>query len=299
MPFTWFRQLLARRTPQKTISDAAWNHACAGMPFLAMLSPAEHLRLRELAAALIARKSFSGAAGLELTDDIVITIAAQACLPVLHLGLELFDDFSEIIVYPGEFHVEREIVDDAGVVHDASGALAGEAMPGGPVVISWEDVRAQPDAAEQAPPYNVVIHEFAHKLDLANGEADGLPILHPQRHAHIEPRRWRRVLAVAYDEFCAMVDALEADFPEHIDPESDAGLLIYDSLPLDAYAADDPAEFFAVASEAYFTAPARLRAAFPAWYRQLDAYYRPQDRSAASPTPLQCSSSRNRRTTSI
>lgn len=287
MPLDWIKKLWLRRPEAAAITDALWSRTLADHPFLERLPPNERTRLRNLSEAFIKRKSFSGAAGLTLTDEIVVAIAAQACLPVLHLGLELFDDFSEIIVYPDEFHVRREQVDEAGVVHDVSGALSGEAMPGGPVVISWEDARI---GAEQAgcgstrPAYNVVIHEFAHKLDLATGgDADGLPALHPKLHASIDPHRWRAVLADAYAAFCATVDDLEADFPAHIDPESDEGLMIYDTLALDAYAADDPAEFFAVASEAYFVAPERLRGHFPALYEQLDRYYRPRGITPARP----------------
>ena len=139
---------------------------------LAHLDASEQTALRALAGAFLARKTISAAGGLELDEDIVAAIAVQACLPVLHLGLDMFDDFSEVIVYPGEFHVEREFIDADGVVHDVSGALSGEAMPGGPVVVSWEDVGLGADdarAAQDRPAYNVVIHEFAHKLDLAAG----------------------------------------------------------------------------------------------------------------------------------
>jgi len=274
---SWIKRLFGKRaTP--LIDTAVWAQVLRGLPFLAALDENEHQALHALASEFIACKAFSGAGGLELTDEVAAAIAAQACLPVLHLGLGMFDDFAEVVVYPGEFHVEREFVDDAGVVHDVSGPLSGEAMPGGPVVISWEDVAqgaADAHTPEARPAYNVVIHEFAHKLDLASGEADGLPRFHPRLHADLDPDDWCAVLDDAHADFCAMVDRLEARFPRHLDPESEAGRRHYDTLPLDAYGADDPAEFFAVATEAYFVAPQRLREAFPALHAMLDRYYRP------------------------
>lgn len=290
----WFKQLFGKRDAVP-LDPALWSRLMQGLPFLAHLDASEQTALRALAGAFLARKTISAAGGLELDEDIVAAIAAQACLPVLHLGLDMFDDFSEVIVYPGEFHVEREFIDADGVVHDVSGALSGEAMPGGPVVVSWEDVGLGADdarAAQDRPAYNVVIHEFAHKLDLAAGDADGLPRLHPRLHAQIDPDEWCAILDDAHADFCAMVDRLEARFPRHLDPESEAGRRIYDSLPLDAYGADDPAEFFAVASEAYFVAPQRLRSAFAALHALLDRYYRPPLR-AAQPSPRSRSDSQD------
>lgn len=278
----WIKRLFGKREVPP-IDALVWARVLRGLPFLDHLDDAERAALHALASEFTARTAFTGASGLELNDEVIAAIAAQACLPVLHLGLAMFDDFAEVIVYPGEFHVEREFVDDDGVVHDVSGPLSGEAMPGGPVVISWEDVAQgafdalAPDAQ---PPYNVVIHEFAHKLDLASGEADGLPRFHPRLHAELDADQWCAILDDAHADFCAMVDRLEARFPRHLDPESEAGRRRYDTLPLDAYGADDPAEFFAVASEAYFVAPERLRLAFPTLYELLARYYRPPLRAA-------------------
>ena len=112
-----------------------------------------------------------------------VAIAAQACLPILELGLDWYAGWTGIVVYPGDFRVRRTETDEDGVVHEWDDELAGEAMPGGPVVLSW-------DAAANDPQINVVIHEFAHKLDMLNGAADGVPPLHP---GHGRARPGRRV----------------------------------------------------------------------------------------------------------
>ena len=126
-----------------------------------------------------------GAGGLELTDEIRLAIAVQAVLPVLNLGLDLYGGWVGIVVYPGEFRVRRQEPDEDGVVHEWDDELSGEAWPGGPVLLSWEDVTLGTAAPEDGgePGYNVVIHEFAHKIDMLNGEADGYPAPHPDMDA--------------------------------------------------------------------------------------------------------------------
>lgn len=249
-----------------------WPVVTANCPFLARLTPQEQQALQTLCQRFLDEKAINGAAGLELSALMQLSIAAQACLCVLHLGLDMFDDFSEVIVYPGEFRVARETVDDFGVVHDVSGALTGEAVPGGPVIVSWD---ATPPA-DDAPVYNVVIHEFAHKLDLADGrEADGIPLFHAQRHRELTRRQWSQTLWTTYDDFCTQLDHVEYTMPRNMDPESEDGAAWYAQLPIDAYAAEDCAEFFAVSSESYFLAPERLQRHYPDWFALLDRYYRP------------------------
>jgi Mlc titration factor MtfA (ptsG expression regulator) len=221
------------------IEDALWRHATAGLSFL----PRDP-KLRELALLFLAEKQFSGAHGLAVTDAMRVSIAAQACLPVLELGLDWYHGFAGIVVYPGDFRVRRAETDEHGVVHEWDDELAGEAMPGGPVVLSW-------DAAANAAGINVVIHEFAHKLDMLNGAADGLPPL----HAAMDPAAWTRAFAQAYEGFC---DALERERETWLDP----------------YAAEHPSEFFAVISEAFFTDAAEVRRRYPDVFDQLKLFYR-------------------------
>jgi Mlc titration factor MtfA (ptsG expression regulator) len=255
------------------IDPATWRRLQARLPYLRGLDAAESARMRELIAAFLSAKTFTGTHGLEPDDTMRITIAAQACLPVLHLGLGAYDDFVEVVVYPSAFAVRRRITDDDGLVHEFDDILAGEAMDGGPVVLSWDDV----DGGDRAPATNIVIHEFAHKLDLADGEADGCP---PMPRAARE--RWLDALHAAYDDFVARLASVEAAIPADVDPESAAADPWYASLPLDPYAATDEAEFFAVAAEAFFVEPDRFAASFPGLHERFVAFFGRDPRRTAA-----------------
>ena len=229
------RRVLARHR----IDDALWQAASAPLKFLPRAP-----KLRELALLFLAEKEFTGAHQLPVTDVMRVSIAAQACTPILELGLDWYRGWRGIVVYPGDFRVRRQEVDEDGVVHEWEDDLAGEAMPGGPVVLSW-------DAAAHDPAINVVIHEFAHKLDMLNGEADGVPPL----HAGMDRREWRAAFAEAYDGFCDAVDRGRDTW-------------------LDPYAAEHPSEFFAVISEAFFREPHETKRRYPDVYEQLALFYR-------------------------
>lgn len=246
-----------------TIDPPVWRRLQDRLGYLRGLSPADCDRMRELIAEFLSRKTFTGTHGLVPDDEMRLTIAAQACLPVLRFGLNPYDDFVEIVVYPCAFAVRRRITDDDGLVHEFDDVLAGEAMDGGPVVLSWEDVDDALDGAG-----NVVIHEFAHKLDLADGEADGCPPMPPHRRP-----RWTDVLGRAYDDFVDALETLEARIPADVDPESPQADAWYAGLALDPYAATDPAEFFAVATEAFFVDAERLRSAFPELFDAFVEYF--------------------------
>jgi len=235
----------ARRLAAIRVPPELWARVEARLPFLAFLEPAERAALRELARAFLAEKQFHGAQGLVLSDEILLTVAVQACLPILHIGLDAYRGWVGVVVYPGDFVIPRHEMDEAGVVHEYDDEVLGEAWEGGPVLVSWHE------AADAPPGVNVVIHEFAHKLDMANGEVDGLPAL----PAGMSATRWARVFGEAYERFCRDVDA---------------GL---DTL-LDPYGAEHPGEFFAVASEAFFETPVQLAREYPAMYEQLRGFYR-------------------------
>jgi Mlc titration factor MtfA (ptsG expression regulator) len=246
----WLRNWRRRRLlAHHRIDDALWQSVARSLPFLQGLSRDEAQRLRSLALLLLVEKEFTGAQGLELDEAMRLSIAVQAALPVLHLGLDRYDAWSEIVVHPGDFRVKVTETDDAGVVHEFDDERAGESWRGGPVVLSW-------DAAKNAPDMNVVIHEFAHKLDMANGEADGLPPL----HSGMDRRVWAEVFRLAYDGFCDAVDRSKDTW-------------------LDPYAAESPGEFFAVVSERFFTDPAETRRRYSDVYEQLRRFYR-QDPAA-------------------
>ena len=249
------------------IGDEQWRRAIEAHFFLDGLSPREDEALRRRAAWILASKSFHGAHDFPVDDDIMLSIALQAALPILELDPALYEGWTEIVLYPGGFLIPRIEVDESGVVHEYLQESSGEAWDGGPVILSWED--ADPDTARYG---NVVIHEFAHKLDQQSGEADGMPGLHA--HADLRPRQWRRVLDASYEAFCEAVNRVEDAIPHDVDPESDEASPWYDTLPLDPYAATDPAEFFAVSSETFFIDPEPLARALPDWYALLSRYYR-------------------------
>lgn len=247
------------------LDDSVWTPTLASLPFLHRRPDSELNRLRAMAGEFIARKAITGAAGFEPSELVRASIATQACLPVLNLGLQWYRDFVEVVVYPGAFSAPRSLTDEVGVVHEWTEELAGESMEGGPVVLSWDDVQR----AAHVPGYNVVIHEFVHKLDLVDGVADGCPPM-PQ----LQARSWRAALDDAYERFVSQVDAVERAIPHHIDPESPEADQFYGDLPLDVYAATDLSEFFAVASESFFVENARFRAAFDELDVAMQLFYR-------------------------
>ena len=238
----------------KAIPEALWQHTLRRYPFLASRSAAELQQLRLLVGQFLQRKEFTGAHGLAVTDEMAVAIAAQACLPVLHLGLAWYDDFTGIVVHPGAMLARRERTDHAGVVHHYKEALLGEAMHGGPVTLSWQDVASA--GALAGPGYNVVIHEFVHKIDMKDGAVDGCPPL-PSRAAH---KAWHAVMQPAYDAFREQVTMAER----------------FGGEPpwLDAYGATAPAEFFAVSCEAYFVNRERVTQDFAALTALFDQFFK-------------------------
>ena len=251
----------ARLLARFAFPDEAWQATLAAYPFFARLDADALARLRELVALFCAEKEFVGAAEFEVNLHTQLAIAAQACLPVLNLDLTLYGGWHGIVVYAGEVVARREVTDDDGVVHQYVEVISGEAMPGGPVVLSWEDVTLAGHA--DAPSYNVVIHEFAHKIDMLKGEATGMPPLLPAFHADIDGRAFEAALRLGYEGFRNTVQrwtrrgAIERTMPL-----------------IDPYAAEHPAEFFAVLSEAFFTRPEDVAEEFPALYGFFVAYYR-------------------------
>jgi Mlc titration factor MtfA (ptsG expression regulator) len=246
------------------IDDAALSRLHDAQPWLVALTAGQRARLCELIAEFLTNRTISGAHGLIVDDTMRVAIAAQACLPVLNLGLAAYGRFSEVIVHPTAFTVRRTLTDDIGLVTEFDDVLAGEVIDGGPVVLSWDDIVDAPPTAAG----NVVIHEFVHKLDLADGLDDGCPPMPAAQRRH-----WLASLERAFEHFNALLDDVEASIPADIDPDSEAADPWFDTLPLDPYAATDPAEFFAVAAEAYFVSPARFTEAFPEMHDCFVTYF--------------------------
>ncbi len=267
------------------IDDQGWGTVVGAQPFLARLDGDASRRLRAACGAFLATKAVNGAGGLVVTDAMVARIATQACLPILELGVETYPTFAEIIVYPDDFIVDRQIVDEDGVVHAWTEAIAGESWDDGPVVLAWDAAERDAKAKRPSPfAFNVVIHEFAHKLDMNNGAVDGMPSFSRALHRGLEPARWLDVLASSFDDFAGRVEAVERSIPRNVDPESARADRWYATLPLDPYAANDEGEFFSVTSEAFFVAPGRLHEAYPDWYALLRAYYRQDPLSGLRPS---------------
>ncbi len=258
----WWRALGARREQaalkRRAIPDDLWKRTLVRYPFLQRSSPEAAQELRRLTSLFLDSKEFSTTGGLRLTDAMAVAIAAQACLPVLRLGLNPYQHFVGIVVHPDAVLAPRSLQDPDGVVHEYTDMLAGEAMEGGPVMLSWPDVRRSGHSAQQG--YNVVIHEFAHVLDMASGQADGMP----QLPAELPARDWRSTLQAAFTQL------------EH-DLKTERTTL------LDPYAATGPEEFFAVASETFFVKAAEMKKEHPALYGMLSRYYL-QDPAADLPT---------------
>ncbi|HEX9571226.1 MAG TPA: M90 family metallopeptidase [Burkholderiales bacterium] len=237
----WRRKRVLKST---RLDEALWARVALKLSFLRGLSEEETKRLKQLVVLFLSEKEMHGAHGLKLTDEARLSIAAQACLPILNLGLDVYSGWVGVIVYPGEFRVRKEEVDENGIVHTFDEELAGEAWPGGPVILSWEDV----GLAERG--YNVVIHEFAHKIHMdGGGDSD-----FPAARSGMDPAKWRKTLEKAYQRFCGEVDAGRPTF-------------------IDDYASEHPAEFFAVMSEAFFTESAVLARDWPELYGQLALFY--------------------------
>ncbi len=242
----WIQALRdARWLRRHRIPEPLWLRSTREVRALARLDAVEKGRLRALASLLLRDKAITGVAGLEIDEAMAVCIAAQACLPILNLSLDWYDDWFEVVVYPETFVVEHEEVDEAGVVHRRRRSLIGEAWGRGPLVLSWVDIR------HPHPGGNVVIHECAHKLDMRNGVANGFPPL----HRGMSREQWTRTFSEAFEGM------------RH-------RLAHHHRTPIDPYGAESPAEFFAVLSEAFFEMPRVLVRECAPVYGQLRLFYR-------------------------
>jgi MtfA peptidase len=210
-----------------------------------------HLKLTQL---LLDEVPFEGCAGVEVTEEMRVTIAATSCILLVKLAYPRFLDLRRVLIYPGTFVPVRPVTRHTFIEEAEESETLGEAWNDGIVVLSWEQVEY--DMANPEDGRNVVLHEFAHVLDHEDGYSDGTPVLDGEAMTS----EWSRVLNA---EFGKQVKAVESDAP----------------APLDDYAATDPAEFFAVATEAFFEAPHYVRANLPDLYHQLCRYFR-QDPAA-------------------
>jgi Mlc titration factor MtfA (ptsG expression regulator) len=241
----WRARRIAARHP---IDAAVWRDIVA-LPLFHGLNPDELEQLGAMCAVFMHDKRITGAGGQGVSDAMRLLIAAHACLMALNLGLPRLRGWVEVVVYPDQFLRPQEVHDEAGVVHVSRDVLSGEAWPGGPVILSWADTE---HAGRELNGVNVVLHEFAHKLDMARGgEANGFPPL----HADMRARDWAAAFKPAFEDFSARVARGEDTW-------------------IDPYAAESPAEFFAVLSEVFFEAPDVLSETYPEVYARMRDFYR-------------------------
>lgn len=237
------RRIIAR----STITAQQWSTTYDALPLLMNLSDSDQQRLQELVILFLHRKVFEGAHGLQITQAMKLIIAMQACLPILHLGLHCYDGWYSIIIYPAGFAPKRLVMDEYGVEHQVQSSLSGESWQRGPVVLSWTDS----ENAGVIDGQNLVIHEFAHKLDMQNGSANGFPPL----HSEMSKAEWVKAFSAGF-----------ADFKHHCEHGQHS--------EIDCYGATSPAEFFAVFSEVFFEQPHLLVKLYPDIHTQLKQYYK-------------------------
>lgn len=251
---SWFARRRRKRLLESPIPERWREILSRNVSHVRHLSEDERLVLLRLTQVFLEEKNFEGAGGFEVTDEVRVTIAAQACLLLLGRSADIceasiYPALQSVIVYPDEFVARLEEYQPDGTVYDGPEERYGESWAQGAVVLSWEDVRS--GAADPADGENVVLHEFAHQLDEETGEANGVPQL-PSPEAYAE---WARVMSREFEEFVEKVERNRR-------------------VLLDEYAAEDPAEFFAVATEFFFERPRALLARHPDVYAQLRVFYR-------------------------
>lgn len=245
----WQQKREDARVKRRRIPDDLWQLTVQRCPFVSARRHEELLRLRRLTSLFLSDKEFSGAGGMQVNDEVAVAVALQACLPILNLGLSRYDGFKGIVIHADEVLAQRSEMDEDGVVHEYAEALTGEAMQGGPVTLTWSDVANAGETAAWA--YNVVIHEFAHVLDMHSHASHAHLATPDLRRAH---QQWSKALSQEFQAFGVTV-------------ESGADTL------LDPYGAESPQEFFAVASEAFFVQPVEMRQAQATLYGLMGHYY--------------------------
>ncbi|PNK59610.1 zinc-dependent peptidase [Psychrobacter sp. FDAARGOS_221] len=238
----WREQWIVDHSPY---TDEQWRRIAAKIDILDRLNDQELTRLIHLAILFLHDKSINGVQGFEVTDAMKQSIALQACLPILNLGLDWYKGWSSVLIYPSSYISETTATDEVGVVHTGYQHRSGEAWLHGPVILSWDDVK---DAGRRDG-HNVVIHEFVHKLDMLNGRANGFPPI----QSAVDRERWTKIMEQGFAEFQYSAKA-----------------------GIDDYGATSPAEFFAVLSEVFFERPQDLIDAYPDIYQLMVEFFQQQ-----------------------
>lgn len=245
----YWRRLQRQRIKAQPFPEAWRRILKRRMPYFRALPTDLQLQLKKHIQVFIAEKDFIGCDGLTVTDEMRVTIAAQACLLLLNRPDHYYPKLRSILIYPAAFIVNSTQPDAAGLVSKQRRVLSGESWGQGRVILSWQDTLA--GAADPGDGHNVVIHEFAHQLDQENGSAQGAPVL--SRSADYQ--QWSSVMQQAFEQLQRQ-------------------LALGQHVLVDPYAATNPAEFFAVLSEVFFEQAEALAQLHPELYQQLSRFYR-------------------------
>lgn len=245
--FDFLRRHRREAIRAQPLSDEARATIAHAVHLWAFLQPAQQKTLIGTIQVFLAEKTFAGAGGLTMTDEMRWTIAAQACVLLINRETDIFPDLDTVVVYPHPY-VAHAVHRDGAVVVEGPEVRLGESWQRGVVVLAWDEVQSNTRTHHSG--HNVVLHEFAHQLDAEDGEVNGAPALGSRsRYAS-----WAHVLG---EEFHALGIRLRKGFAGDVDP----------------YAATNPAEFFAVITEEFFEKPDVLHAKHPALYRELAEFY--------------------------
>jgi Mlc titration factor MtfA (ptsG expression regulator) len=247
MLFSWLRQHRRRKILAQPFPPAWLQHLRENVAYFHFVSEPEQKTLLEYSLIFISEKSWEGCGGLEMSDEIKVTVAAQACLLVLGLDIDQFRRVQTILVYPAGYMAPHQEVIGENAVLEAETPLLGQAHYRGPVILAWDKVV---DEGRNPGGDNLVFHEFAHQLDMLNGSLDGTPPLRNKKQA----RDWRRVMTAEFRHLCV---------------ESSRGRRTL----LDPYGATNESEFFAVATECFFSRPVALKEIHPRLYEVFADYY--------------------------
>jgi hypothetical protein len=247
--FAWWRRRRREKILEQPFPDAWRKIIAQNVGYTRYLDEGEKKQLEDLIQVFVAEKTFVGCGGLELDDEVRVTVAANACVLLLGLDHDVYSDVDSILVYPSTVRPpERETLFGSGTVVRRAQAILGQAHLGGPVILVWDAVRR--GSRDPNNGHNVVFHEFAHKLDMLDNEIDGTP---PLRESE-QYDAWSRACGEVYFDLQKRVERGEPTF-------------------LDEYGATNEAEFFAVATEFFFEKPQQLRHEHPALYAVLSQYY--------------------------
>jgi len=253
----WIRNRHRRELTEAPFPDAWQNYLESNVRLYALLSGPEQAALRDDLHIFLAEKNWEGCGGQAMTEEIKVTISAHACLLTLGLEHDYYPNLESILVYPSGYVARSRSIKAGGIVEEGPSGRLGEAWPNGPIVLSWSD--ALRDGQGHNPGHNVILHEFAHKLDMVSGGADGVPRLHSDEDFD----RWAVVMSEQYQHLLHRI--------EH-----------HEHPVIDPYGATNPAEFFAVSTEMFFEHPVVMQTHLPAMYDVLKAFYRQDPAARAS-----------------